>query len=68
MCLGAIAHARVDKIIFGAYDSKNRMVDSKNMPLVKSQLNLKMQIVGGVLEEDCKKILKSFFIIRRNST
>lgn len=68
MCLGAIAHARVGKIIFGAYDSKNRVVDSKNMPLVKSQLNLKMQIVGGVLEEDCKKILKSFFISRRNST
>lgn len=65
MCIGAMIHARVSKVIFGAYDSKSgacgSCIDLQN----QNFYNHKIKIYGGVLEQDCKKLLYSFFKDRR---
>jgi len=65
MCYGAIIHARIRKITFGAYDPKTGVCGSC-MDLSQSQCyNHKPEIIGGVMESECSEILKSFFQIKR---
>ena len=60
MCMGACLNARVDKIYFGAYEQKGR---SLTQALAEANLlNHKTEVVGGVREEECSKLLSSFFI------
>ena len=65
MCAGAIANARIKKLVFGAFDktgtNKNLLTDI----LSDNRLNHKTEVVGGVLEDDCKKILTNFFKSKR---
>ena len=65
MCLGAIMHARIDRIVFGAYDFKTGVCvsceDLKNSKI----FNHEIIISGGVLESNCSQILQSFFKLRR---
>ena len=65
MCAGAIANARINKLIFGAFDktgtNKNLLTDI----LSDNRLNHKTEVVGGVLENSCKKILTDFFEEKR---
>ena len=64
MCLGAVVQARIRRLVFGAYDPKGGAVESIMMfPFEK--LNHKVEIEGGVLAEECGKILKDFFMERR---
>ena len=64
MCLGAVVQARIRRLVFGAYDPKGGAVESIMMfPFEK--LNHKVEIEGGVLAEECGKILKDFFTERR---
>jgi len=66
MCIGAIIHARIERIIFGAYDTKLGACDSHRiMTNYKSNYNINIQ--GGVLGKDCKNILNDFFKSKRNS-
>lgn len=58
MCFGAISHARISRIVFGAY---NKKIKSKSLYF----LNKKIQITGGILEKDCSKILLDFFKEKR---
>lgn len=66
MCAGAIANARIKKLVFGAFDktgtNKNLLTDI----LSDNRLNHKTEVVGGVLEDDCKKILTDFFKTKRH--
>ena len=65
MCLGAIIHARVSRVIFGASDSKmGAFVSSIDL---SSELcfNHKIVVDGGILAKDCQNILQSFFKSRR---
>jgi tRNA(adenine34) deaminase len=65
MCLGAISHARIEKIIFGASDSKNTDdLTSKKAKAHKPSLN-SFELEGGVLDKECSKLLKTFFKKRR---
>ena len=65
MCYGAIIHSRISKIVFGAYDKKSGVCGSC-LDLENSIcLNHKPKIIGGVLSEECSKILKDFFKERR---
>ena len=57
MCMGAILSARISKIVFGAFD--NRFGTRQFAGLYN--FNHKCEIVGGVLEEECSKILSEFF-------
>ena len=65
MCLGAIMHARIKRLVFGAYDPKIGVcVSSENLIEAKC-FNHKINLVSGVLENESKQILKNFFNSRR---
>ena len=66
MCYGAIVHARISRLVFGAYDSKTGVCGSSSNLYEQACFNHTLQIIGGVLEEDCSLILKDFFKERRN--
>lgn len=64
MCLGAVVQARLRKLVFGALDPKSGAVQSiMNFPFEKT--NHRVEIVGGVLAEECSQVLKEFFQDKR---
>ena len=65
MCLGALVHARIDRIVFGAYDPKSGVCVSTVNLVSESFFNHLIKVSGGILEKDCKNILQSFFKLRR---
>ncbi len=65
MCAGAISNARIKKVYFGAYERKSGAVLSNFRILFSSGLNHTVEVKGGILEEDCSKILKNFFKSKR---
>lgn len=67
MCLSAMQQARVKKVVFGAYDYKGGSL-SLGMNLHQNKgLNHNIEMIGGILEYDCAKILSDFFKERRAS-
>jgi tRNA(adenine34) deaminase len=67
MCFEAITHARVERIVFGAYDSKNQELHLSQKKTHDTKFKSKLNISGGVLETECRRILISFFKIRRKN-
>ena len=65
MCVGAIVHARVARIVFGAFDPKSGAVESCLHGFDAQGLNHLVESTGGMLAEECGEILKSFFRKRR---
>ena len=65
MCLGAIMHARIERIVFGASDLKTGVCGSKANLTLEAFFTHKVKVDGGVLEEENKEILQSFFKSRR---
>ena len=65
MCLGAIMHARVERIVFGAHDPKTGVCGSSENLMDANCFNHKINLVSGVLENESKQLLKNFFISRR---
>ena len=65
MCAGALVHARVDRLVFGASDPKTGAVQSIFNILNNEKLNPRADITGGVLESTCSQILVDFFQERR---
>ncbi len=61
MCAGAMVLARLDSVIFGASDPKTGACGSLYNIVQDERLNHRMEVLGGVLEEKCSSILKSFF-------
>lgn len=68
MCVGAIVHARVNQLIFGAFDPRAGAVSSVFELIDKPQLNHKVQWRGGVMADACGEVLKGFFRGRRQKT
>ncbi len=66
MCLSALVHARVKRLVFGAYDPKAGAVES-TMKFPFEKTNHRIEIRGGVLADECGKILKDFFLKKRGS-
>ncbi len=66
MCMGAIIHARVQRIVFGAHDPKTGAAESRYSIGNDSLLNHRLQITGGVCERECSALLKDFFRTRRS--
>ncbi len=64
MCLGAVLHARIRRLIFGALDPKSGAVESI-VTLPFDRMNHSIEIEGGILAEECGKILKDFFANKR---
>lgn len=65
MCMGAISHARIKRLVFGAFDPKRGAVCNALSLAEASFLNHQVGWQGGVLEPDCAEILRDFFRARR---
>ena len=68
MCTGAILHARIKRVIYGARDAKTGVAGSVIDLYAESRLNHHAQISGGLLAEECGQLLSSFFAARRGRT
>jgi tRNA(adenine34) deaminase len=68
MCSGAIMHARVGRVVFGARDPKTGAAGSVIDLYAEARLNHHADIVGGVLAEECGALLSGFFAARRTKT
>lgn len=67
MCAGAIMHARIARVVFGAYDPKTGACGSVVDAFANRQLNHHTEVAGGVLATECGDALKSFFAHRREA-
>ena len=65
MCAGAIVAARIDHLVFGAFDDKAGAVTSLFDVLRDPRLNHRPRVTSGVLETDCAELLEEFFTSRR---
>ncbi|MDA8225136.1 MAG: tRNA adenosine(34) deaminase TadA [Betaproteobacteria bacterium] len=67
MCVGAIFHARIARVVFGAHDPKTGAAGSVVDLFSESRLNHHAQVQGGVLAEACGQLLRDFFVSRRQT-
>ncbi len=65
MCVGAMVHARVKRVVYGALDAKTGVIVSQENISNKSFLNHQIEHAGGLLAEECGAILSAFFQRRR---
>lgn len=65
MCAGAMMHARLARVVFGANDPKTGTCGSIVNLFAQEKLNHHTELVGGVLAAECGKVLKEFFAERR---
>ncbi|MGH3366772.1 MAG: tRNA adenosine(34) deaminase TadA [Nocardioidaceae bacterium] len=67
MCAGAAVLARVDRVVFGAYDDKAGAVGSLWDVVRDRRLNHRPEVVGGVLAQECGRVLREFFDAHRQA-
>jgi len=67
MCAGAIVHARIARLVFGAHDPKAGAAGSIYNVVADSRLNHQPEVVSGVREAQCRQLLQEFFIWKRKS-
>ncbi|MGP8034965.1 MAG: tRNA adenosine(34) deaminase TadA [Steroidobacteraceae bacterium] len=65
MCAAAIVHARVRRLVFGAWDPRAGAAGSITDVFALPQLNHRVDVFGGVLMEECARLLQQFFAQRR---
>ncbi len=65
MCIGAIIHARIERLVYGAKDLKTGAVDSLYTIGSDNRLNHTLKITAGILEDECAQILRDFFRAKR---
>lgn len=65
MCIGAILHARVERLVYGAADPKTGAVASLYPIGTDQRLNHRLAITSGVLEHECGDLLRAFFKAKR---
>ena len=65
MCAGAIAQARVGRVVFGAYDAKAGALGSVEDLSDSRALNHRFEVNGGLLADECGNVLKEFFARKR---
>ena len=66
MCLGAVVHARIRRLVYGASDPKSGAVRSV-MRFPFARLNHRPEIAGGVMDEPCRHLLRDFFRAKRRA-
>ena len=67
MCAGAIVHARIARVVFGARDPRAGAAGSIYNVLTDTRLNHQPEVVEGVREPECRKLLQEFFEWKRRS-
>lgn len=65
MCAGAMIHARIGRLVFGASDPKRGAVNSTTHAFETQGLNHRIEVTGGVLQAECASRLQAFFRARR---
>lgn len=67
MCAGAIMHARIARVVYGARDAKTGAHGSVVDLFAEPRLNFHAEVAGGILAEECGKLLSDFFAERRRA-
>ena len=65
MCAGAMVLARVPRVVFGAWEPKTGAAGSVLDVLREPRLNHQVEVIGGILAEECAQLLKNFFSDKR---
>ena len=65
MCAGALIQARVDRIVYGTEDFKGGAFGSSINILEAKNINHHPEVVGGILKEECSKVIKDYFKNKR---
>jgi tRNA(adenine34) deaminase len=65
MCAGAILQSRIKRLVFGAFDQKAGAVGSSLDVIRDARALSKVEVVSGVLEDECAKLLTDFFVTKR---
>ena len=67
MCAGALVHARIGTLVYGAAEPKAGAVRSSMRVLEHPSLNHRVEVVAGVLESECRGMMQAFFSARRGA-
>ncbi len=65
MCVGALVHARIRRLVFGSREPKTGALGSTIDALAIPTLNHRFEVTGGVLEDECREVVQHFFKSRR---
>ena len=65
MCAGALIHARIERLVFGAFEPKAGVICSQNRLLEADYLNHNIEVTPGILSDQCSSIVSDFFSQRR---
>ena len=65
MCTGALLHARIARLVYGAAEPRAGAVHSALQLLEHASFNHRVEVTGGVLEPECRELIQSFFAVRR---
>lgn len=68
MCAGAMLHARVERLVFGAYDEKTGVAGSRFNWLQDDKHLHKLTVTGGILQDECASLLSNFFKAKRTDS
>ena len=68
MCVGAMVHARIATLVFGAAEPRTGAVVSTVRAAELPGHNHRVEVVGGVLENECRELMQTFFRERRSAT
>jgi len=67
MCVGALVHARIETLVYGAPEPKAGAVESTQRAHEHAALNHRLHVVAGVLAAECAEVVREFFRLRRSS-
>jgi tRNA(adenine34) deaminase len=67
MCVGALVHARIETLVYGAPEPKAGAIESSQRAHEHPALNHRFQIVTGVLAAECARLIQGFFAARRDA-
>ncbi len=65
MCMGAIIHARIKKLVFGTFDPRTGAAGSLFDFTIENKFNHKVEVKSGILESECRELLQDFFKQKR---
>ncbi len=66
MCVGAMVHARIARLVYGAPEPKAGAIESAVRALEHPSLNHRIEVTGRVLEDECREVIQAFFRDRRS--
>ena len=65
MCMGAIIHARIKKLVFGTFDPRAGAAGSLFDLTIENKFNHKVEVKSGILESECRELIQAFFKQKR---